>query len=137
MKKYVVLILAFGLQSMACPSLSGTYMCEEEGDEFKQVVTQTITNGVTTYTVTSDENQDSVIADGKERMVDGSAVVATCDGDSTLNLLTKGSDQGYDFHVNMNISADASALYSSGTFEVLMNGQVVQKENFNQACRRL
>src|SRR6187399_1401636 len=94
MTKSIVLAgLLLGSTAFACPDLSGTYVCTEDGTTYEQVVSQADAAGVTTFTVTTDGESETLVADGKpytsvEKDADytyTTVMVGTCSADA-LNL---------------------------------------------------
>lgn len=65
MKLIVLASAFFGSVAMACPDLSGTYICGDENTNFESVVTQRVENGFTVYTETTPDGSVDYPADGK------------------------------------------------------------------------
>jgi hypothetical protein len=92
-KFIAVAALLLGSTAFACPDLSGTYVCEQDGQKTENVVAQSEAAGVTTYTATEDGETTTLVADGKpyteveteEDYVYTTTTVATCAADA-LNL---------------------------------------------------
>lgn len=71
MRLFALIILMTSFSAMACPNLAGSYKCRSTtGDETLLNITQALTNGITTYTLTTtdeagDESTEVVKANGK------------------------------------------------------------------------
>jgi hypothetical protein len=89
LRTVTVLALLFSAQAFACPNLTGSYTCKaQDGSSSTLVLSQTLTNGVTTYSYAG----SSVVADNKaypipdDANLKGGTQRAWCADDVTLTL---------------------------------------------------
>tara|TARA_B100000482_G_C12600819_1_gene295134 strand:- start:698 stop:1081 length:384 start_codon:yes stop_codon:yes gene_type:complete len=127
---------------MACPNLSGNYICEQEDDNGKKVlvktsISQRLVEGNTAYTIIGEGDEPvEIVADGKS-YIDGSyETVNSCINDK-LVLSIKGSENGLDILVNVEIYLQSNQLLSQTSMKVTQNSIVVSEESIISACQKL
>lgn len=149
MNKAVVLALVLmGSTAMACPNLAGKYMCpDDDGVKQEMAVSQTVENGVTTYTMVDSETV-TLVADGKakvtESVEDGMKTVATqvytCVGEKLNwkeNILVTVADSS-EVLANIDLQVDVSKatngdLLAVGKVDTDVNGEK-SSDQINQTC---
>ncbi len=92
MKALLATLVLFGTSAFACPDLTGTFACTQEGQTSVIQVSQQVTNGVTVYTVKDPSNPtnqgDSLPADNNTYRLPDSAefrnatIRGWCEGDA-------------------------------------------------------
>lgn len=142
MKKYLLILMSLSCLSMACPNLSGNYICEQEDDNGKKVlvktsISQRLVEGNTAYTIIGEGDEPvEIVADGKS-YTDGSyETVNSCINDK-LVLSIKGSENGLDILVNVEIYLQSNQLLSQTSMKVTQNSIVVSEESIISACQKL
>lgn len=123
MKSVSLFVFLFSFFANACPDLSGQYTCEFEGEKQALELTQTVKDGVTTYSL----NGEIVSADGNAYPMEDEGFIGTMtsvcgDNDDLLvhivgDLYNEGqavgtADIGLKFTANQNgLTQENDALY--------------------------
>jgi microcystin-dependent protein len=144
MTKSIVLAgLLFGSSAaFACPDLSGTYVCTQDGQSSEMSVSQTGADLSTVYTVSENGESSSIPADGKtytstSKEDDGiftQSTTATCSADA-LNLAVnvKVTDQAGNQMASVNANAVIS-LDASKNLQTVVSDD--QGNNETSVCTR-
>lgn len=137
MKKYFIAMMVMSVSAMACPNLSGTFLCPtDEGDYAESTITQSVENGVTVYQIIDEGSVKTIVADGKERLTDSGTELTECNSDNSLRMHSKGSDGPMSFDVDLNVSIKSNKLNVIGFFKVFENGSLVHQDEMNTICDR-
>lgn len=122
MKLIVIAGMLFGSVAMACPDLSGTFICKDEQNSPAEfTVSQTVVNGSTLYTITDAEGPFSFPTDGKtytsthkgDGYVAVTQTVGSCSADIfnityRIDFQYEGSDETTTTNLKTAVSLDAS-----------------------------
>lgn len=121
MKNFILVITAFifSFAALACPNLSGTYVCNdpEEGDYYS-TVRQSSINGITHYFVDEGEGEEEIIADGQWRRMEDT------EGEFKMKVDCSGTDLGT--HVQGRFNED-DAFEARSVVNIDGNGNLVSK----------
>lgn len=89
MLKTMILSLLISSPLIACPNLTGKYICSEAGNtkENPTVITQSVnTDGVTVYTIVFEGNESKVVTDGQKRVEGTSTYQYSCINDKQIKV---------------------------------------------------
>ncbi|MEC9283515.1 MAG: hypothetical protein VX642_12430 [Bdellovibrionota bacterium] len=142
MKKYLLILMSLSCLSMACPNLTGSYLCEVEDDngnlvKSKSEISQSIVDGYTVYTVVEEGQEPSqLVADGKT-IVDGAMEAkVTCEAEK-LVMEFSGSENGLDLLMLVKTYLMGSELVNDYTIEVSQGGELISDESMSYTCQKL
>jgi hypothetical protein len=141
MLKAIILNLLVSAPLIACPNLAGKYICDEGNDTAQNptVITQEVnSDGVTVYTVYSEDTESKVIADGKKRGNDKESNQYTCLNDSQIKVYEMFTMDEFELVVTINaILTKTSDGYSTdATIQYDQNG-MIDKEEVKSKCTKI
>jgi len=143
MKKLLLIASSAIIVSVsACPDLAGSYNCvNTHSDGFVDNYSMTIKQNGNQLTMTDEEGSYTVIADGKERKVDGVLVAISCVGNTVVSksddsFTDDETGQLWDVVMNSTISKNGRVM-TSKTSGVSTSGSMTFEYSNTEVCTQL
>jgi len=144
-------VLFVSSAATACPNLTGKFLCtNDDGTPSPVEISQVQQNGVTTYTVSSEDKSDQLVADGQNRTTveKGDGLVSTlnrqvtCLGEKLhwiekIHLGAEGSEEGLRIELDSKLRiGEKGELISDVVAEMGMTELGFDKEEYTVVCPR-
>lgn len=129
--------------SMACPNLTGSYLCETEddyGNTTKTVshVTQKVVDGNTLYTITDEYGEvQEMHANAKPvKTDDGYITTTSCEGEKLkINLI--GNENGIDVYIDLENYLAGELLMTNMYVKATKDGEILMEDTISSSCDKL